>query len=140
MEGRSKVIYLQESFIPQLSSFARWRGKVPRPITAVTVCYRLKIFYYRPIVTVFSYIDEKGRKFQTGGDGGGGRERSKEGQTWTADRHSNIPRIQDLFHIVLKYSCNTQIIKHLHAAVHLPLKGPSQSTHINAFCIISSRK
>lgn len=75
LEGKSKVIYLQESFIPQSSSFAKWRGKVPRPITAVTVCYRVKIFYYRPIVTVFSYIDEKGRKFQTGGDGGGAWER-----------------------------------------------------------------
>lgn len=60
LEGRIKVVSLQESFIPDISTFARWQGGVPRPLTEVTICYRLKIFYYRPEVTVFSYFGPNG--------------------------------------------------------------------------------
>ncbi|KAK8378891.1 hypothetical protein O3P69_009551 [Scylla paramamosain] len=40
-------------------------GNVPRALTDITVCYRVKIFYYRPEVTVFSYINENGDKIRT---------------------------------------------------------------------------
>lgn len=66
LNTRSKVISLQESFMPDTSSYARWRGNITAPITDATICYRIKIFYYRPEVIVFSYINTKGDKIRTG--------------------------------------------------------------------------
>lgn len=66
LNTRSKVISLQESFTPDTSSYARWRGNITAPLTDATICYRIKIFYYRPEVIVFSYINTKGDKIRTG--------------------------------------------------------------------------
>lgn len=66
LNKRSKVISLQESFMPDTSSYARWLGNITGPLTEATICYRVRIFYYRPEVVVFSYINTKGDKIRTG--------------------------------------------------------------------------
>ncbi|XP_071521221.1 uncharacterized protein [Panulirus ornatus] len=61
----SRVMVLQESLVPNTRSFARWEGTVSQPLASLTLCYRLKIYHYRPEVTLFSYINNKSEKIRT---------------------------------------------------------------------------
>nr|XP_045595897.1 uncharacterized protein LOC123756697 isoform X1 [Procambarus clarkii] len=65
VSGEIKVVKLQESMVANTGSFAKWTGHIPGPVTAVTICYRVKMYYYRPDVTVFSYINTNNTKIRT---------------------------------------------------------------------------
>ncbi|XP_068246271.1 uncharacterized protein [Palaemon carinicauda] len=62
---KKRVILLQESLLKNTQSYALWDGKITETMSALTLCYRVKIFYYRPEVIVFSYIDENSLKLRT---------------------------------------------------------------------------
>ncbi|XP_063600616.1 uncharacterized protein LOC134776794 [Penaeus indicus] len=62
---RKGVLLLQQSQLPNKESFAIWDGSLQESLSAFTLCYRIKIFYYRPEVTVFSYIDQQFQKIRT---------------------------------------------------------------------------
>lgn len=57
---------MQESLAPSTLSYARWKGSIPVPVQELTICYRVKIYHYRPEVIVFSYINTRNEKIRTG--------------------------------------------------------------------------
>ncbi|KAK3875259.1 hypothetical protein Pcinc_019858 [Petrolisthes cinctipes] len=63
--GSSEVLKMQESLTPSIMSYARWKGTIPRPLKEITICYRIKIYHYRPEVVVFSYINTKNENIRT---------------------------------------------------------------------------
>ncbi|XP_069974758.1 uncharacterized protein [Penaeus vannamei] len=65
LKEKKGVLILQQSQLPNIKSFAVWDGNLQKSLSAFTLCYRIKIYYYRPEVTVFSYIDTQFKKIRT---------------------------------------------------------------------------
>ena len=62
----TKIFRIQASEKPNKLSYALWDNVITRDLNALTICYRIKIFFYRPEVTVFSFIGKEKMKIRTG--------------------------------------------------------------------------
>ncbi|KAF2368337.1 Pentraxin-related [Trinorchestia longiramus] len=60
-----QVYFLQQSQLPDVTSFMKWSGRFPSTLTAMSICYRIKVHFFRSEVTVFSLMDADGRDMRT---------------------------------------------------------------------------
>lgn len=62
----SNVSFIQSSGRPNLDSYMLWQGQMATNLKAITVCYRIKVYFFRSSVTVFSFTDNRGLKIKIG--------------------------------------------------------------------------